>query len=33
MIFINQGKSDSELPQLQAGAIVRIHDLPQDPGQ
>ncbi len=29
--FINQGKSDSELPQLQAGAIVRIHDLPQDP--
>ncbi|OUR92731.1 sugar ABC transporter substrate-binding protein [Gammaproteobacteria bacterium 42_54_T18] len=29
--FINQGKDDSKLPTLQAGAIVRVHDLPQDP--
>lgn len=29
--FIEEGKSDAELPIIQAGAIIRIHDLPQDP--
>ena len=29
--FIEQGLSDSKLPQLVAGTTVRIHDLPQDP--
>ncbi len=29
--FIKEGKNDSELPHIQAGATVRIHDLPQDP--
>lgn len=29
--FIEQGLSDSQLPQLKAGTTVRVHDLPQDP--
>ncbi|MBV1920858.1 MAG: SLBB domain-containing protein [Pseudomonadales bacterium] len=29
--FINEGKDDAQLPIIRAGAIVRVHDLPQDP--
>ncbi|GAM74252.1 periplasmic protein sypC [Vibrio ishigakensis] len=29
--FIKNGARKSELPQITAGAIVRVHDLPQDP--
>jgi protein involved in polysaccharide export with SLBB domain len=29
--FIKRGGNDKELPVIQAGATVRIHDLPQDP--
>ena len=30
-IFIKNGVLDSELPEIRAGATVRVHDLPQDP--
>ena len=29
--FIKSGKSESELPQIYAGATIRVHDLPVDP--
>ena len=29
--FIKRGGRDDELPQIRAGATVRVHDLPQDP--
>lgn len=29
--FINNGRPDSELPLVRAGATVRVHDLPDDP--
>jgi protein involved in polysaccharide export with SLBB domain len=29
--FIRKGAPNSELPNISAGAIVRVHDLPQDP--
>jgi protein involved in polysaccharide export with SLBB domain len=29
--FIKRGGHDSELPEIRAGATIRIHDLPQDP--
>ncbi|WP_111978093.1 SLBB domain-containing protein [Algibacillus agarilyticus] len=29
--YMKNGMADSELPQIQAGATIRVHDLPQDP--
>jgi protein involved in polysaccharide export with SLBB domain len=29
--FIKEGRSESELPQIYAGATIRVHDLPVDP--
>ncbi|EOD78795.1 Periplasmic protein SypC involved in polysaccharide export [Grimontia indica] len=29
--FINEGRPDSELPEIRAGSTVRVHDLPDDP--
>ena len=29
--FIKRGGTDAELPEIRAGATIRVHDLPQDP--
>lgn len=29
--FIKEGRKDAELPDIRAGATIRVHDLPQDP--
>lgn len=31
--FVSQGKSESSLPVIRGGAIIRVHDLPSDPAE